>query len=103
MSDSNSRLDFGLTEDQIELRSLAQKKAKGTSLTPAFENFFFKALEDSVLDNGIVNSKEANFLRKAIFADGKIEDSEKRFMKRIKNKATKTSPQFERLYTEVVG
>jgi len=26
----------------IDLRSLAQKKAKGRSLTPAFENFFFK-------------------------------------------------------------
>ena len=28
----------------IDLRSLAQKKAKGASLTPVFENFFFKAL-----------------------------------------------------------
>ncbi len=99
----DGKIDQKEVEFLIELRSLAQKKAKGTSLTPAFENFFFKALEDSVLDNGIVSSKEANFLRKAIFADGKIEDSEKRFMKRIKNKATKTSPQFERLYTEVVG
>lgn len=87
----------------IELRGLAQKKAKGASLTPAFENFFFKALQDSVLDNGYISPKEATLLRKAIFADGKVEDSEKRFMKRLKNAATKTSPQFERLYDEVVG
>jgi uncharacterized tellurite resistance protein B-like protein len=87
----------------IDLRTLAQKKAKGRSLKPAFENFFFKALQDSVLDNGYISPKEATLLRKAIFADGKVEASEKRFMKRLKSNAKKTSPQFDRLYKEVVG
>lgn len=87
----------------IDLRSLAQKKAKGRSLAPAFENFFFKALQDSVLDNNYISPKEASLLRKAIYADGKVEDSEKRFMKRLKTAAGKTSPQFDRLYKEVVG
>jgi uncharacterized tellurite resistance protein B-like protein len=87
----------------IELRSLAQKRAKGRALTPSFEIFFFKALQDSVLDNNYISAKEATLLRKAIFADGKVEDSEKRFMKRLKTAARKTSPQFDRLYKEVVG
>lgn len=87
----------------IDLRGLAQKKAKGRKLTPAFETFFFKALSDAVLDNGYISAKEATLLRKAIFADGKVEDSEVRFMKRLKSSARKTSPQFDRLYAQVVG
>jgi uncharacterized tellurite resistance protein B-like protein len=85
----------------IELRGLAQKRAKGRKLRPAFENFFFKAIQDSVLDNGYISRKEATLLRKAIFADGKVEDSEVRFMRRLKNAARKTSPQFDRLYAQV--
>ena len=86
----------------IELRGLAQKKAKGRALKPAFENFFFKAIKDSVLDNGYISAKEATLLRKAIYADGKVEASDKKFMKRLKNAARKTSPQFDRLYKQVV-
>ena len=36
----------------IELRNAAQKKAKGAPLSRAFENLFFKAIEDNVLADG---------------------------------------------------
>ena len=42
-------------------------------------------------------------LRKAIFADGKADDNEKTFLKKLKKSATKVAPTFDKLYEEVVG
>ena len=86
----------------VDLRSLAHKKAKGKKLSAAFENFFFKALEDSVLDNGYISPTEATLLRRAVFEDGTIEPSEKKFIHRLKSVAQRTSPQFDRLYADVM-
>jgi uncharacterized tellurite resistance protein B-like protein len=86
----------------IELRNLAQKKAKAKKVpvNPKFETLFFKAIEQNVLRDRKINTKEANWLRKMLFADGKIDDNEKRFLKRLKKEAKKTSPEFERLYQQ---
>ena len=87
----------------IELRNAAQKKAKGGALSTKFENLFFKAIEDNVLEDGVITGKEAAWLRKMLFADGKIDDNEKKFLKRLKGSATKTSSAFDALYEECVG
>jgi len=100
---ADGKIDKKEVEFLIELRNAAQKKAKGADLTPAFENLFFKAIEANVLDNGIISAKEAGWLRKMLFADGKIDANEKKFLQRLKKNATKVSTQFEALYTECMG
>lgn len=87
----------------IDLRGMAHKKAKGKKLSSTFENFFFQALKDAVLDNGYISPKEATLIRKAIFEDGKVELSEKKFIQNLKKSAKRTSPQFEHLYTQVMN
>jgi uncharacterized membrane protein YebE (DUF533 family) len=87
----------------IDLRNAAQKKAAGGALSTAFENLFFKAISDNVLQDGVISTKEANWLRKMLFADGKIDEGEKKFMKKLKAGATKTSAAFDALYAECVG
>jgi uncharacterized membrane protein YebE (DUF533 family) len=87
----------------VELRNAAQKKAKGEPLSGAFENFFFKVLQDEILADGAITAKEANWLRTVLFADGKIDDGEKKFLQRLKKSATKTSSQFNALYDECMG
>ena len=87
----------------IELRNAAQKKAKGESLSAAFENLFFKAIQDNVLEDGVISTKEATWLRKMLFADGKIDDNEKKFLRKLKGTATRTSAAFDALYQECVG
>lgn len=87
----------------VELRNAYQKKAKGAPLNPKFETFFFKAMQDYVLDNGIISKAETTFLRATIYADGKVEDSEKKFMVKLKKAATKTDKSFDSLYEQVVG
>ncbi len=99
---ADKKIDPKEVEFLIELRNIAQKKAKAkkASVNPKFETLFFKAIEQNVLRDGKIDAKEANWLRKMLFADGKIDDNEKKFLKRIKKAAKKTSPEFERLCQE---
>ncbi len=99
----DGKIDRSEVEFLIELRNAAQKKAKGGALSPAFENLFFKAIQDNVLDNGIISTREAQWLRKMLYADGKIDEGEKKFLRKLKGAATRTSPAFDALYAECVG
>jgi uncharacterized tellurite resistance protein B-like protein len=102
---ADGKIDAKEVEFLIELRNIAQKKAKAKKkeVNPKFESLFFKAIEQNVLRDGQISSKEADWLRKMLFADGKIDDNEKKFLARIKKAATKTSPKFEQLYQECVA
>jgi len=89
----------------IDLRNVAQKKAKArkAKVNPKFEQLFFKAISDNVLKDGKIDDKEAEWLRKMLFADGKIDPNEKKFLAKIKKAATKTSAKFEKLYEQCMA
>jgi hypothetical protein len=97
---ADGKIDRHEVEFLIELRNTAQKKAKGADLNANFEKFFFKAIQDNVLDNGIISAGEASWLRKMLYADKKIDANEKKFLSRLKKAATKVSPAFDALYAE---
>jgi uncharacterized tellurite resistance protein B-like protein len=97
---ADGKIDKEEVQFLIELRNTAQKKAKGAELNPSFEKFFFKAVQDKVLDNGVISTEEARWLRKMLYADNKIDANEKKFLTRLKNSATKTSPAFDKLCAE---
>jgi uncharacterized tellurite resistance protein B-like protein len=101
----DGKIDAKEVQFLIELRNTAQKKAKAkkTTLNPKFETLFFKAIEENVLRDGQISAKEADWLRRMLFADRKIDDNEKKFLNRIRKAAKKTSPAFERLYQECVA
>jgi uncharacterized tellurite resistance protein B-like protein len=96
----DGKIDKEEVDFLIDLRNTAQKKAKGGELSPAFENLFFKAIEDNVMADGVIDTKEANWLRKMLFADGKIDAREKKFLQKIKKEAKKVSPAFQTLYDD---
>jgi uncharacterized tellurite resistance protein B-like protein len=102
---ADGKIDAKEVQFLIDLRNNAQKKAKAkkAEVNPKFETLFFKAIEENVLRDGRITAKEANWLRKMLFADGKIDDNEKRFLGRIKKAAKKTSPEFDQLYQESVA
>jgi uncharacterized tellurite resistance protein B-like protein len=70
--------------------------------TPAFENFFYQAIKDYILADGVIDAAETAWLRKLLFADGKIEDEERRFVHQLKGEAKEVSPEFEALDKEVM-
>ena len=98
----NGKIDQKELEFLIDLRSAAQKKAHGEPLNAQFEHLFFKAVHDNVLAHGNLSAKEATFLRKAIMTNGKMHDTEKAFLKRLKKGAKTTSPAFDKLYEECI-
>jgi uncharacterized membrane protein YebE (DUF533 family) len=100
---TNGKIDQKDLEFLIDLRSAAQKKARGAPLSARFENLFFKAVHDNVLADGNLSARETSFLRKAIMTNGKMHDAEKVFVRRLKKAAKTTSPAFDKLFAECVG
>src|SRR6476469_5325731 len=47
--------------------------------TPAFERFFYQAVKDHILAHGRIDAEQAAWLRQMLFADGKIDDQERKF------------------------
>lgn len=86
----------------LELRLAATKKAKAKKeqLTEAFEKFFVKAVHDYVLKDGNISGYEADWLRKNLFADKKIDDREWALLQSLNKKAKSKAPEFEKLYKD---
>jgi uncharacterized tellurite resistance protein B-like protein len=100
---ADGKIDRDEVKFLIELRNTAQKKSKGGDLAPAFERLFFKAIEDNVLADGKISTKEAGWLRAMLFADRKIDANEKKFLTRLKKSASGHSAAFEKLYEECMA
>ena len=69
-------------------------------LTPAFEQFFYQAIKDHVLAHGRIDAEQAAWLRQMLFAGGKIDDEERKFLHELKGEAKQLSPEFESLFEE---
>ena len=100
---ADGKIDKDEVEFLIDLRNLAQKKAKKKKLKSAFEKLFFKAVEQNVLADGSIDAEEAHWLREMLFADKKIDANEKKFLGRLKKGAKSTSPAFDKLYEECLA
>jgi hypothetical protein len=69
-------------------------------LSPAFEQFFYQAIKDYVLVHGRIDAEEAAWLRRMLFADGQIDDEERKFLHQLKGEAKEVSREFEALFKE---
>jgi hypothetical protein len=68
--------------------------------TPAFEKFFYQAIKDHILAHGRIDAEEAAWLRRMLFADGKIGDHERKFLHELKGEAKEISAEFVALFAE---
>ncbi len=68
--------------------------------TPAFEQFFYQGIKDHILANGRIDAREAAWLRRMLFADGKIDDEERKFLHELKGEAKQVSREFDVLFEE---
>ena len=69
-------------------------------LTPAFEQFFYKAIKDHILADGRIDAERAAWLRRTLFADGMIDDEERKFLHELNGEAKEVSPEFKVLLEE---
>lgn len=70
--------------------------------TPAFEQFFYQAIKDHILGRGRIDAEEAVWLRRMLFADGKIKDEERKFLHELKGEAGQVSRQFQDLFDDAM-
>ena len=68
--------------------------------TPAFEQFFYQAIKDHILEHGRIDAEEAAWLRRMLFADGKFHDEGRKFLQELKGEAKQLSREFEVLFEE---
>ena len=75
----------------IDLRKCASKAVA------EFHQFVFEVVKKAILADGVISADEARWLEKFIFADGKVDDMEKVFLRDLKASAKKTSAEFDAL------
>jgi hypothetical protein len=90
----------GVTIERREADFLVVLHKRVQHLTPAFERFFYQAIKSHVLAHGRINAEETAWLRRMLFADGKIDDEERKFLRELKGEAKQVSPEFEALFQE---
>jgi hypothetical protein len=69
-------------------------------LSPAFEQFFYQAIKDYILVHRRIDAEEVAWLRRMLFADGQIDDEERKFLHELKGEAKQVSREFEALFEE---
>jgi hypothetical protein len=67
---------------------------------PAFEQLFYKAIKDHILAHGRIDAEETSWLRRMLFADGKFDDEERKFLHELKGEAKQVSGEFDVLFKE---
>lgn len=66
---------------------------------PAFQQFFYQAIKDHILTQGI-DAEEAAWLRRMLHDDGKIDDEERKFLHELKGEAKQVSRKFDVFFEE---
>ena len=94
------RLYAGGKVERREADFLVELHKRVQHLTPAFEQFFYQAIKDHILAHGRIDAEEAAWLRRMLFADGKLEDEERKFLHELKGEAKQVSREFEVLFGE---
>jgi hypothetical protein len=94
------RLYAGGKVGRREADSLVELHKRVQHLTPAFEHFFYQAIKDHVLAGGRVDAEEAAWLRRMLFAGGKLKDEGRKLLHEVKGEAEQVSREFEALFKD---
>ncbi len=91
---ANGKIERPEADFLVELHKRVQHK------TPAFEKFFYQAIKDHILAHGRIDAEETAWLRRMLFADGKIDDQERKLLHELKGEAKLVSPEFTALFDQ---
>lgn len=89
--------------DTEELVFLKELRNQAKSYVKSFTELYIDSVKNYMLAEGAyLNPEKAKWLRQAIFADGQVDEEEKRLLRELKAEAKKTSPEFEVLYQTTI-
>jgi uncharacterized tellurite resistance protein B-like protein len=89
--------------DKEELEFLNELRNKAKKVASGFTKLFLDGVKNHMLADGVIDDAEARWLRKSIFADGKVDADEVKLLKDLKRAAKKVSKEFDKLYNQCVG
>lgn len=90
--DANGKLDLDDVKFLVSLLSEAREVSEG------FDALFFPALKQVILADGCVGLDEQFYLMKMLYADGRIRESERRFLRELKGALQQSTPEFDAMY-----
>ena len=86
--------------DHREADLLVEMQKRLQWVRPAFEEFFYQAIKDHLLAGGLLTAEEVTWLRQMLYADGRIDDREKKFLHELRGEAKAACPEFTALCKE---
>jgi hypothetical protein len=90
--------DGKIDRDEVDLLVALRTEAK--EACPAFDGLFVRALKDNLLADGVIDADEVAWLRKLLYADGKIDALEKKLLSELRAEARQVCPEFQQLLDE---
>jgi tellurite resistance protein TerB len=84
---TNGKLSRGGADLLVELFKRVERRS------PAFEQFYYRAVKDHILADGRIGAEETAWLRQMLFADERIDNEERKFLRQLKG-------EFEHLFAE---
>lgn len=92
-------MDDGVVDEE-EIQFLIGLRKSARKTCEQFEEFFFEVLEQYLLKDDMIDAVETELIRSVIYADGKIDASEIKFLRKLASKAHKTDHRFKALCQE---
>src|SRR5436305_449870 len=89
--------------DDNELEFLLDLRHSARSVKASFNLLVLEAMKNCILAQGTISAGHAGLLRRWIFADGKVDAGEKRFLQELKAGAKQVSKEFEALYNQCMA
>lgn len=88
---------------RYEAECLIELHRRVERVSPAFERFFYSAVKRHLLADGVIDPEEAAWLRRVIYADGRVEERERKLVRELKGEAATTCPEFDALYADCLS
>jgi hypothetical protein len=107
-----TRDEVSLIEEQIrrdgrldldDVKFLVQLLADADEVCPEFDELFFPALKEVLLADGKIGLDEQFYLLKMLYSDAHLRDSERQFLKELRDEAHAITPEFEQLYATAMA
>jgi hypothetical protein len=86
--------------DLEDVKFLVEMLSDAREVAPEFDEVFFPALKKVILADGRVGLDEQFYLLKMLYSDKHVRESEKQFLRDLRNEAKETTPEFESLCEE---
>src|SRR5262245_24873301 len=89
--------------DEVEMDFLLELRNAATKLSPSFHTLVIDAMKSCFLAGDAIKPGAASLLRRWIFADGKVDFGEKKYLQELRAAAKQVPKDFEDLYTQCMA